>query len=108
MRRSRRSSRVATAPLLAGVLVAAASAADEPSRPCIQAWPETRYANYAYDHVVHLQSDCPAPAVCLVSTDVSPTPIEAQLPAGRHVEVLTRRGSPARYFTPSVACRLVR
>ena len=75
---------------------------------CIRFWPEARYRNYGYDHVVHLESECQTQAVCEVSTDVNPTEISVRLPAGEHVEVLTMRGSPAREFRSRVTCRLVR
>lgn len=84
-------------------------APDHASNPtCIRFWPEARYRNYGYDHVVHLQSECQVQAVCDVSTDVNPSQVVVRLPAGAHVEVLTMRGSPAREFRPQVACRLVR
>jgi hypothetical protein len=66
---------------------------------------EARYANYGYDHIVHLANRCDAAFVCSVSTDVNPTPIEARLGGGKTTEVLTFRGSPARVFTPRAVCR---
>jgi hypothetical protein len=75
---------------------------------CVEFWPEVRYANYGYDHVVHLYSRCDVSATCDVSTDVSPDKLRVDVPPGAEVEVLTRRGSPARRFTPRVECTLVR
>lgn len=93
--------------LLGATLVAALSLAKppEPGLLCIVSWPEARYRNYGYDHIVHIANQCSTRSICVVSTDVNPNPIEATVPAGEHVEVLTMRGSPAREFTPRVECR---
>ena len=85
-------------------LAAMAVAKGEPESPCVEFWPEARYRAYGYDHIVHLSSHCPAPALCQVSTDVAPNEIKIHVFPGTHVEVLTFRGSPARTFRPRVQC----
>jgi len=75
--------------------------------PCIRHWPEVRYRNLGYDHIVHLRNECRGRARCAVSTDVNPEPVESNLAAGEAVAVLTMRGSPAREFTPRVQCHLI-
>ena len=74
--------------------------------PCIQAWPEARYRNYAYDHIVHVFNGCARWATCDVSTDVNPEPIRVRLRPREHQEVLTFRGSPSSEFVPNVRCWL--
>jgi hypothetical protein len=74
-------------------------------RACVHYWPEARFRNYAYDHVVHLLSRCEERALCAVSSDVNPKPVLVEVPPGERVEVLTFRGSPAREFRPFVECR---
>ena len=88
--------------------VPGSSRAETPSLPtCIASWPEARYRNYGYDHIVHIANGCPAQAICSVSTDVSPNPIQVTVASHEELEVLTARGSPAREFTPRVECGLV-
>jgi hypothetical protein len=91
-----------------------AQAADRPSllvlepaqdEACVEFWPEVRFRNYAYDHIVHLFSRCDVRALCAVSSDVNPEAIEVEAGRGEHVEVFTARGSPAHEFMPRVACR---
>lgn len=87
--------------------------ASEPSLPtadatqptCLRSWPEVRYGNLGYDHVVHLASQCRAPATCDVSSDVNPEPIRVIVQPATEQEIVTMRGSPARRFTPRVVCR---
>ncbi|MEO7037913.1 MAG: hypothetical protein ABI548_28360 [Polyangiaceae bacterium] len=83
------------------------TAAPQITPPCIQYWPETRYREYRYDHIVHVINNCQSPASCVVSSDVNPTPVRAAVSPGGSVEVLTARGSQAREFTPRVECGLV-
>ena len=87
-----------------GVLGARAMSGPQ-TPPCIRSWPEVRYKNYGYDHIVHVGNDCRVRASCAVSSDVNPEPIQVFIPAGEQVEVMTSRGSPAREFTPRVECR---
>lgn len=76
---------------------------EEPT--CVEVWPEVRYRNYGYDHIVHLYSRCEIDAYCKVSSDVNPNPTDVVVPKGEEVQVLTFRASPAREFTPRVECR---
>jgi hypothetical protein len=73
---------------------------------CIDVWPEARYRNYAYDHIVHLRSRCRMRVVCDVTTNVNPSSIRVSVPPGQEIEVVTFRGSPARDFQPSARCQL--
>lgn len=75
--------------------------------PCIRPWPEVRYRNYGYDHIVHVVNECRVKASCAVSSDVNPEPVQVVIPAGEQVDVMTSHGSPAREFTPRVECRFV-
>jgi len=83
--------------------------APDPARglTCVDFWPEARFRNYAYDHLVHLLSRCDVRALCAVSSDVNPRPVDVAVLPNEHVEVLTFRGSPAREFSPRVKCRFV-
>lgn len=72
---------------------------------CIGVSAQAIYRNYGYDHVVYLTNRCAGDAVCDVSTDVNPEPSHVDVPVNSTIEVLTFRGSPARTFTPKVACR---
>jgi hypothetical protein len=77
----------------------------EQSLRCVEFWPEARYRNYGYDHLVHLWNRCSVRATCDVASDVNPTPTRVELRPREAIEVLTFRGSPAREFTPKVQCR---
>ena len=72
---------------------------------CIGVSAQAVYRNYGYDHIVYLTNRCDGDAVCDVSTDVNPEPSHVSVPVNSSIEVLTFRGSPARAFTPKVACR---
>jgi hypothetical protein len=76
---------------------------EEPT--CVAFWPEIRYRNYGYDHIVHLRSACDVQAYCRVWSDVNPHPTDVLVPPREEIEVVTFRGSPARQFTPHVECR---
>lgn len=71
---------------------------------CVRAWPEARYRNYGYDHIVHVLSGCRLRAICDVSTDKLPEPIRIRIAPREHKAVLTFRASPARAFVPIVRC----
>ena len=73
---------------------------------CIEAWGEARYRNFGYDHIVHVRNRCDRPALCDVSTDVSPEPNRVTVGAAEEIEVLTFRGSPAREFKARAECQL--
>lgn len=83
------------------------TAAPRGTPPCIQFWPEARYRDYRYDHIVHVINNCQARASCSVSSNVNPAPVRAEVPPGGSVEVVTARGSQASEFTPRVECGLV-
>jgi hypothetical protein len=90
-----------------GNRIAGGEARSLPQTPrCLEFWPEARYHDYAYDHIVHITNGCRARATCAVSSDVNPTVVEVLVPQGEHVEVLTTRGSQEREFRPRVDCRL--
>ena len=86
----------------------AVRAAEEPrvTVACVRAWPEARYRNYGYDHIVHLHNACSSAAHCEVTTDVAPDPIQVRLAVDEKREVVTFRGSPSRQFTFHVSCEL--
>jgi hypothetical protein len=93
----------------ATLFIGSARAADksDTSIACVDAWGETRYRNYAYDHIVHVKNRCQKTVLCRVSTNVNPDPVEVSVPAQEAREVLTFRGSPSRDFVPKVDCRLL-
>lgn len=72
---------------------------------CIGVSAQAIYRNYGYDHIVYLTNHCAGDAVCDVSTNVNPEPSHVAVPVNASIEVLTFRGSPARTFTPKVACQ---
>jgi len=88
--------------------VAASDDDDDGSPTCIEHSGEARYGAYGYDHLVHLRNGCDVSASCRVSTDVTPEEQQVEVASGARVTVVTRRGSPARAFTPRVACELRR
>lgn len=102
------------AKLLAAALVAlplTALAGDKKPPPppypaCITVSTEVRYANYGYDHIVRIASDCKQPAACVIRTNVNPDAIDARVEAGKTIEVVTFRGSPASEFEADVRCKL--
>lgn len=91
--------------VLAGALTAPASGHPQ-SPPCIRSWQEVRYRNYAYDHVVHIGNGCRAKASCAVASDANPEWVRIIVLVAEQVEVVLRRGSPAREFTLRIECRL--
>ncbi len=92
--------------VLSGLALAGASGTVEGTRPpCVEVWPEARYRNYGYDHIVHIANRCSAAALCQVSTDSNPRPWEATVPPREQVEILVFRGSPAREFRARADCR---
>ncbi|MDJ0763755.1 MAG: hypothetical protein QNJ97_12300 [Myxococcota bacterium] len=72
---------------------------------CVKWTTEARFVGVAYDHLVHLHSQCEWVAVCQVSTDVNPEGLSVALAPKEKKEVLTFRGSPARTFKAEVACQ---
>lgn len=71
---------------------------------CVEFRGEARYRNYAYDHIVILESLCDKRMLCDVSTNVNPNPIRVSIHPRESLEVTTFRGSPAREFTATVHC----
>lgn len=85
----------------------AATAGPKASVPaCMAVSAESRYVPYGYNHVVLLRSGCSKAATCVVSTDVNPEPIKAEVAAGTTVEVLSFLASPSQTFTARVTCEL--
>jgi hypothetical protein len=73
---------------------------------CAVASPVARYLGMGYSHVVSLKNGCSRTVTCEVWTDVDPQPrytLSAQ--PGETVEVVTRRGSPAREFKVDKSCK---
>ena len=83
------------------------TAAPQDTPRCIQFWPESRYRDYRYDHIVHVINNCQSRASCAVSSDVTPTPVRAEVSPGESIEVLTARDSQLTEFTPRVECGLM-
>jgi hypothetical protein len=93
--------------LLSTLAIPSAAGADGPApRDCIQSWPEARMQAYGYNHIVHVRDVCDVPADCVITTDVNPEPTKVSVAAKSETEVNTFLGSPARVFTPKVACTL--
>jgi len=86
----------------AGLLGGAPAVAQEDR--CFEATNEARYKPYGYDHYVIIRNGCLHDLVCSVSTNVNPGPIEAAVPEGATVEVLTYQRSPSQTFTSTVTC----
>ncbi len=80
--------------------------AEKKTPPCIRFWGQVVSTAAGHNHVVGIQNSCDSPALCTVSTDVAPDPIQATVPAKQKIELTTFRGSPASTFTPKVECTL--
>ena len=95
--------------LFATATLVDAALAQEPKQTpdCVQFWPEARPRSYAYDHIVHVRNACEAQAICAISSDDAPTPVNTTVAPGQEVEVLLTADSPAREFVPRVRCGLV-
>jgi hypothetical protein len=114
MRRALRVSTLLAFPLSFGLVLVPIprAAADGPAppppkdNPCIVSWPEARMQAYGYNHIVHVRDVCEAPADCVITTDVNPEPTKLFVPAKSEAEINTFLGSPARVFTPKVACTM--
>lgn len=94
--------------LALAVLAPAAALAQGSLPECVRVEAIVRWGADAYNHFVRLENGCDRRARCRVATDVSPEVQTVEVPAGRSVEVITFRGSPASEFTPRVSCELVR
>jgi hypothetical protein len=104
-----RSTRVARAAGIACmVAVIPGVALSEGSHPdCIQVWGESRFRDYGYDHIVHLNNECDSTALCDITTNVNPVTQRVLIPSKQAVDVLTFRGSPSREFVPTAECELI-
>lgn len=71
---------------------------------CVDVTTRARFASVGYDHIVTLKSACKKTMRCTVKTNVNPEPALVELAPGAEESVVTWRGSPARVFTPDVAC----
>lgn len=92
--------------LLAGQAFGDVVRADEGRPECVGVEAIVRYGAGGYDHWVRVSNGCEQPVACRVASDVNPEPQSIELRPRSHTEVLTFRGSPARTFTPRVACEL--
>ncbi|MBX3211018.1 MAG: hypothetical protein KF850_03210 [Labilithrix sp.] len=107
-------SRVLATLALAGIALAGprAAAADggapapAPAPACVGVSTDARWVPYGYDHVVVLANRCDRAATCTVSTDVTPEPRRADVPAGRAVELTMFMASPSATFVARVRCEL--
>ena len=71
---------------------------------CVKARTESRYRNYGYEHLVHLESQCRQKAACDVSTSANPEKTRVTLRPAEKRTLMTHRGSPAREFEAIVEC----
>jgi hypothetical protein len=72
---------------------------------CAEAHGSVRLEPYGYTHVATLKNNCMRPVECAVWTNVDPEPrttVRAQ--PGESVDVITRRGSPAREVSAMKSC----
>jgi hypothetical protein len=98
----RRFASVVVLGLLAVALAPRAEAQSAAS--CIHVLAQARYGASGYNHIVHVANSCGVAFSCLVSTDVNPEPQTVVVGPNSQTEVNTFLGSPARVFTPKVAC----
>ena len=108
MRKSIAVAAIALAAAAAGALdlVARAQPEEPPPRvaPCWSSRNESRYAAYAYNHVVIITNSCEWEVRCTVSTNANPQVQHVEVPRNDRREVTTFVGSPAREFRSDVAC----
>jgi hypothetical protein len=94
--------------LVAGLLVGFAAKEERRApgtRPdCVAVTWQARWGASAYNHWVTVANRCDDDVRCQVSTDVNPEVLRVDVEAGEAEDRLTFRGSPAREFTPTVAC----
>jgi hypothetical protein len=93
-------------PIAAVVAASVALAGPPTAKDCIESWPEARMQAYGYNHIVHVRDLCDVGADCVITTDVNPEPTKLSVAAKSEAEVNTWLGSPARVFTPKVACTM--
>jgi hypothetical protein len=92
--------------VLGVALALAPRASAQSAAQCVKSWSEARFNGVGYNHLVYLANSCDAEAECVVSTDVNPEAQRVAVPGHEEVVVNTFLGSPARAFTPKVACRM--
>jgi hypothetical protein len=93
--------------LVLGALAGGAPPALADQTPaCVRWWGQTVHMGVGYNHVVGIENTCERTAVCSVSTDVAPDPIQATVSPKQKVELTTFRGSPSSVFRPKVECKL--
>ena len=78
--------------------------AERKTPPCIRFSGHVVATAVGYNHVVAIENSCDGAALCTVSTDVAPDPIQATVPTKQRIELVTFRGSPSYTFTPKVEC----
>lgn len=71
---------------------------------CAEATGSARMQGLGYTHVVTLKNGCDKPVECAVWTNVDSERIVVRAAPGESVEVITRRGSPAREVTADKSC----
>lgn len=91
---------------LLGMLGLAATARADKTPTCVRWWGQTVLAGAGYNHVVGIENTCAKPALCVITTDVAPDPIQATVAPKERTELTTFRGSPAYAFKPHVECTL--
>ncbi|HEY6877658.1 MAG TPA: hypothetical protein VI299_06540 [Polyangiales bacterium] len=78
--------------------------AQDPNQ-CAKAEATTRWVGMGYTHIVTLHNGCAQTVRCTVWTSVDPEPKQSvTAAAGEDVEVVTRRGSPARELSAFKQC----
>lgn len=103
--------------LCCGLAAGSALAADKRPRPvaptqspsadsCVVARGSTRWEAYGYTHIVTLENGCTKSVECALWTNVDPEPRKGVRAApGERIEIITRRGSPAREVTALKSCQ---
>lgn len=72
---------------------------------CTEVQGTARYEAYGYTHVVALKNNCEKPVTCALWTDVDPEPrTTVQVAPRESIEIVTRKGSPAREVTGLKSC----
>lgn len=77
-----------------------------PADSCAVARGSVRMEAYGYTHVVTLENGCTKSVECALWTNVDPEPRKGVRAApGERIEIITRRGSPAREVTALKSCQ---
>ena len=89
-----------------GIIAARAIGLASGKPPCLQVDKRaSRSGLGAYKHIVILKSGCKQALSCHVRTNANPDGVQAQVPAGKTVEVITHVASPASDFQVQVTCK---